>query len=875
MNYTIKVNLSPDLDVNKYNSILAQMKTALGKMGEDISPIDAKKFEVEMSKFKTVANNAFDDFASGADDAKNELDDLGDSIDDAKKKVDGFSKAFQFNQAVEAVKNIAESLGALTGDYVALDNATAKIRTLGGAAKENADKFKELAVQMSADIPINAPALQSATYEALSAGINATAQDIEAFMTGAGKLAVGGGEEVNNTVNLLSSLLNAYGESAQKTAEYSDLLFTTVNLGKTSIPELNASLSQIVPTAAAMGLNLKNVGASLALMTANGIPTAQATTKLNALLVEMQKPGAALSGILNQAGLSVEGLGKKIKSGDFIGALQDLDGAFKKAGVSATQAFSSTESGAAFNTLAKDFAKFQGVVDGFDESAGSTDAAFAEMQGSITGRIDQIKASLSTFFIQVNETFGPGFAVAVGAAQQLTPLITTINGLKQAQEFLTLSKIRETAVNTALNVSQKAVALGQLLQAGATNTLTIAQNALNASMLANPIFLIVAGLAALTGAMYLLYQNVEPVREIFDSTFNAISDIVSTVGSGITAFIDNWILGVQTYFALFSSLVTSAIDVVRNLVNFDFEGAWDALTSSASNAVNAVGDTIESGLEQRNWDKAAESLSAGLSKATDIKLNINSKETLDNFIGEYEKMKSRIDELQSKQKNTKLTESELKELSNLEIQAKKTAGEITKIAPEVKQNMKLAVDESGKLVEQFDVNVQKAKSLTANDTSSANLAAAAKNYSNALIQQSNLIDAQKSKLSELKGQIDKTNDPAVKDRLIEKYNDELAKINQNKEALVKSFVEGGKAGLITENAFDRISKQIGVSNQEARKMVLAEVLKDASKNGKLTDEQIEKIAKSFNHTAKEAKGILKEQEQITEETKQAAEAAKN
>lgn len=62
-----------------------------------------------------------------------------------------------------------------------------------------------------------------------------------------------------------------------------------------------------------------------------------------------------------------------------------------------------------------------------------------------------------------------------------------------------------------------ALAIGRaqaLLSAGATKTMTAGQWMLNTAMSANPIGLVIAGLAALVGVGYLVYQNFDTVRAL-------------------------------------------------------------------------------------------------------------------------------------------------------------------------------------------------------------------------------------------------------------------------------------------------------------------------------------------------------------------------
>jgi TP901 family phage tail tape measure protein len=428
--------------------------------------------------------------------AEKELKNLGGSAGETKSVMD---KMATFGLAAQGIQQVADSLGMFTSDYIGLDTATQKIKTLGGTAKELAPNFREMAIEMSKNLPIASTEIANATYEALSAGINASEKDISAFMEASSKLAVGGAESVGNSVNVLSSLINAYGLKATDATKVSDELFTTINLGKTNLPELSASLSQVIPTAAGLGVEFKNVGASLALMTANGIPTAQATTKLNALFVEMQKPGAELTKTLSAAGVSVDSLKKQISSGDFYGALDSMKGAFDKAGVSATQAFSSVESGAAFQTLTKDMGKLRGTIDSFANSAGATESAYGDMSDGIENKMQSLKNAISNIFIGINDVFGSGFATTVGAAQQLAPIMITLQGLGSIVPAGTGKKITEMA--TAI-VSK--LVPGLIMQTAATEGAEAAQTRLNLKVLMNPYVLAVAGIVALVASLHFL-----------------------------------------------------------------------------------------------------------------------------------------------------------------------------------------------------------------------------------------------------------------------------------------------------------------------------------------------------------------------------------
>lgn len=537
----LKWEFEPVINLQKFNAIISNLKASLGRVGEGTKIIDDK---VLTDAFKKVESQAGKTSNAIKEDSRKALADIdkqlaaikskmafsaklgvddselrkkqqqlqnqkikieaeiepGDSFDNFTQQtnkffgnnfVDQFAK---FSLISDGIMNLGRSMASLTQPFLELDTATNRIKTLQGAAKELAPTLREMNLEMSKKYPIGAAALQTATYDALSAGINATEEDMSAFMTAASKLAVGGQEEIGNTVNLLSSMVNAYGESAQKTAEYSDILFTTVNLGKTTIPELTTSLSQVVPTAAAMGFSLKDVGASLAVMTANGIRTNQATTRLNQLLIEIQKPSTTLQAAFDGIGISAASLGEKIKSGDSIGAFRDMSAAFEKAGISATQAFSSVEASAAFNVLTKDFGRLEETMSGFTDAAGTTDRAFEDMSNSMENRIAQLRSGFESAAIKMADSLGVFGELGILGAQsldQMTPYITSIAGLGTI--FTSLGP-QIAKFSTALVTK---LVPGLIVTEGA-------QKRLNLAVLANPYVIAAAAIMGLVVGVKLL-----------------------------------------------------------------------------------------------------------------------------------------------------------------------------------------------------------------------------------------------------------------------------------------------------------------------------------------------------------------------------------
>jgi TP901 family phage tail tape measure protein len=147
--------------------------------------------------------------------------------------------------------------------------------------------------------------LTKARYDIVSAGFVDVTQSM-ILMNEASKLAVAGASSVAATANILTSALNAYGYQADQTARISDVLFTTVKLGKTTIDELSGSLGQVMPFAKAAGVEIEGVGATMATLTLSGLDTAMAATALRSAFRNLSAPTKEARKEMETAGISVK-----------------------------------------------------------------------------------------------------------------------------------------------------------------------------------------------------------------------------------------------------------------------------------------------------------------------------------------------------------------------------------------------------------------------------------------------------------------------------------------------------------------------------------------------------------------------------------------
>lgn len=286
----------------------------------------------------------------------------------------------------------------------------AKVGTIADLGKLSIQQLGDQITAMSNTMGIAATDIAEATYQAISAGQD-TANAV-AFAGQAAKLATAGFTSTTSAVDILTTALNAYGLSADQATHVSDVLLTTQNLGKTSVDEISSSMGRVIPLAAAYNVSVENLSSGLAVMTANGIATAEATTYAKSMLNELGNTGSTVGKILQaETGKSFAQLNAEGKSlGDVLQILYDnVDGdstAF--AGL-----WSSVEAGTGALSLASGGAdKFNGVLAQMVDSAGATDTAYQTMTDTFQHSMESLQTTAENLSIDLFEAMEPGLKEA-------------------------------------------------------------------------------------------------------------------------------------------------------------------------------------------------------------------------------------------------------------------------------------------------------------------------------------------------------------------------------------------------------------------------------------------------------------------------------
>jgi TP901 family phage tail tape measure protein len=321
-----------------------------------------------------------------------------------------------------------------TKAFVEYETALAEVNTLLSESQsiaEYSDEIRRLAVEFGS------PAFEQAgaAYQIISAGAR-DAAEATSILTAANKLAVGGVTDINTAADGLTTILNAYNLEASSAGAVSDILFSTMKSGKTTIGELSSSLGQIVPTAAQLGVSLPEVTAAVGALTTNGVATTEAVTQINAALTAMLKvtPDAALAA--KEMGLEFSA--SRLESVGFAQVMDEVAVAVDGDAEALARLFPRSEALRAVLALTGGTAsKFTEILEANQNAAGQTEAAYEKMSATTAQNFGRLTAKFDEFALTIGEDVNPLVNDLIDLGETLVDTLSTIyDGWEQLFELL-------------------------------------------------------------------------------------------------------------------------------------------------------------------------------------------------------------------------------------------------------------------------------------------------------------------------------------------------------------------------------------------------------------------------------------------------------
>ena len=316
----------------------------------------------------------------------------------AKMKIAALGvKAFDaaVKSSMLAMGGIAAGVAGLGAAFNTIKNvefAGAKVRTLGTDSEELKKQLTLVSLELNQQV--SSAELMAGAYDVASAGFTKAA-DAAKVLKAASLGATGGFSDLNTVGNAATSVLNAYGKSADDAMGVVDQFIQTQNDGKIIVAEYAANIGKVASVAATMKVPLKEVNAAIALTTAAGVKAEVAFTGMKTSLLRLggERGGKKLEKLgidISAATIESEGLLANLKK------LEGLD-------IKALESIFGQEAIQVMAPVIANLEKYEQLIKNQENSAGAAFKAQATAANTIKGAWDRLAKSFTNLFADQNE----------------------------------------------------------------------------------------------------------------------------------------------------------------------------------------------------------------------------------------------------------------------------------------------------------------------------------------------------------------------------------------------------------------------------------------------------------------------------------------
>lgn len=483
-----------------------------------------------------------------------------------------------------------------------------------GATAEEMQKMKDAAADMGAKFPTTAREVAEGMDRLAAGGFDAE-QTIGA-MPGIIEAAIASGEDMATTSDVVTSALSIWdmknGDIAANTIHVADVVQAAANASKLGMQDFGLAMQYAGAPAAALGINIEELATAMGIMSNNGIEASTIGTSIRSTLSRLADPPKAAATALDRLGISMADLQKG--DGSFIG----LSGAVellrsKMSGLSDTEqvamakAIAGEDAYSGLLALIKTSPEaYQQMSDAITNSAGSSHAAYVQMQNTLKGSMDALQSSVEALGI----SFGSALAPTIQAvAADLKGIADAFNSMSPESKQMIISIGEAVVAVTALTFATSKVlgvagsvitTYGQIGRVLAGHT--IRNKALQYAVLgvAKALPILRSGIISIASGFRVALAAMGPVGIAFAAVgaiaayvianWETFGPIVSGIWQGVVETFNRAYDGI-------SGIIDSIIQTVSGIIDYisgTFAGAWDAAWNSIVSSFSSIFGSIQS-----------------------------------------------------------------------------------------------------------------------------------------------------------------------------------------------------------------------------------------------------------------------------------------
>ena len=454
--------------------------------------------------------------------------------------------------------------------------------TVNGESVNTMDTLSALAKKMGSETAFSASECAEALNYLALAGYD-TQQMCDTLPTVL-NLAAAGGIDLAAASDMVTDAMSALGMGVDEAGTMVDQMAKTASTTNTSVAQLGEGILTIGATAKTVKGGTAELNTALGILANNGIKGAEGGTHLRNVILSLQNPTDKAAACMEQLGLDVyDSEGNMRSLNDILGDLNmSMDGmtAAEKSNIIG-QIFNKTDLSSVNALLANTGTTWDDLQQSIIDSGGAAQQMADTQLDNLQGQITILKSALEGLAISFGELLMPAIKMIVGWVQQF---VDWLNGMDEGtKKVITTVALLAAALGPVLIVVGKVVsAVGTIMTivpkvAGVINTVKTAFAALNTTMLANPIFLIIAAITALVAAFIYLWNTNEDFRQFWINLWENVKEVAIAVWEAI-----------KNFFAAAWEAISSTAQAVWNGIKDFFSGLWEGIKTIFSTVVEVI-----------------------------------------------------------------------------------------------------------------------------------------------------------------------------------------------------------------------------------------------------------------------------------------------
>ena len=462
------------------------------------------------------------------------------------------------------------------------ESSMSKVAAVSGATGSDLEALSKKAREMGSKTKFSASeAAEAMNYMAMAGW---KTEDMLSGIEGVMNLAAASGEDLATTSDIVTDALTAFGLSAQDSGHFADVLAAASSNANTNVSMMGETFKYAAPIAGALGFSVEDTAEAIGLMANAGIKGSQAGTSLRTIMTNLSGDVKICGQNIGEVTIATTNADGSMR--DLSDILADCRTAFS--GLSESEKAAAAESLVGKNAMSGflalmnagegDIAKLSGAIDNCN---GAAQSMADTMNDNLEGQLTILKSQLQELAISFGEILLPAVKSIVSFLQGFINVLNSMpDGMKQT--IVTIALVAAALGPVLIIIGKVISAVGTIMTivpkvAGVIKTVQGAFAALNATMLANPIVLIIAAIAALVAAFIYLWNTNEEFRQFWINLWEDIKEIAITVWEALKAF-----------FSAAWEAIKATAETIWNAIAGFFTGLWEGIKNTFTTVVNAI-----------------------------------------------------------------------------------------------------------------------------------------------------------------------------------------------------------------------------------------------------------------------------------------------